>query len=235
MSTRERVLVATVALLGAGDTDVSTRAICEAAGVGAPTLYRQFGDKDGLLRAVIDRAFGAYLASKREQPVTADPVADLKAGWDSHIAFARANPHIYRLMHSTSVSAPPEAVDESFVLLQQVLERCAAAGRLRIAPTTATQMVMAATIGMGLSLVSRPDHYPDPAVADRLRDAVLDGVLTGPQADVAGSRRDVAATANTLSAQLAGEPSPGLTEAEAGLLHEWLVRVADNSAGDPSS
>jgi hypothetical protein len=75
-------------------------------------------------------------------------------------------------MHSTTVTAPPEAVEESFVLLHNVLERCAAAGRLRVSSTTATQMVMAATIGMALSLIARPVHYPDPAVADRLRDAV---------------------------------------------------------------
>jgi AcrR family transcriptional regulator len=35
----------------------------EAVGVGAPVLYRLFGDKNGLLAAVIDRAFERYLAS----------------------------------------------------------------------------------------------------------------------------------------------------------------------------
>jgi len=161
-SPKTRILEAATALLAAApDADVSTRAICEAAGVGAPELYRQFGDKDGLLRAVIDQAFGAYLASKRALAPSKDPVADLTAGWNSHIAFARANPNIYRLMHSTVITAPSEAVEESFVLLRNVVERCAAAGRLRTSSQTATQMIMAATTGMALSLITRPDQYPD--------------------------------------------------------------------------
>jgi AcrR family transcriptional regulator len=204
--------------------------------VGAPALYRQFGDKAGLLRAVIDEAFGAYLASKRALDPSDDPVADLKAGWDSHLAFAMANPTIYRLMHSTAVTAPPEAVEESFVLLHNVLERCAAAGRLRTSSSTATQMVMAATIGMALSLVTRPAHYPEPAVADRLRDAVLGAILTAPDVETGDDAPDgldasrVASSASALSAQLARQPSPTLTDSEANLLHEWLHRLAD----DPS-
>jgi AcrR family transcriptional regulator len=245
MSTRTRILEATTTLLASSpDADVSTRAICVAAGVGAPALYRQFGDKDGLLRAVIDHAFGAYLADKRSLLPSQDPVADLKAGWDSHLAFAAANPSIYRLMYSTAVTAPPKAVEESFVLLRDVLERCAAAGRLRISAPTATQMVMAATIGIALSLITRRDQYPDRSVADRLRDAVLDSVLTDAQAgmnagDAASAPADVsgtplyAASASMLSAQLSREPSPALTGGEAALLHEWLHRLADGTAVGP--
>jgi AcrR family transcriptional regulator len=239
VSTRTRILEATATLLAASpDADVSTRAICEAAGVGAPALYRQFGDKDGLLRAVIDHAFGAYLASKRALVPSQDPVADLKAGWDSHLAFAIANPSIYRLMHSTAVTAPSEAVEESFVLLRDVLDRCAAAGRLHMSTTTAAQLVMAATVGMALSLITRPDQYPDITVADRLRDAVVDSVLTHAPANskrrVSGSRDrsgvTVPATASALSAQLTRDPSPAMTGGETALLQEWLQRIADSSA-----
>lgn len=237
MSTRARIIDATAELLAASpDADVSTRAICEAAGVGAPALYRQFGDKDGLLRAVIDHAFGAYLASKQELTPSDDPVADLKAGWDSHLAFATENPTIYRLMHSTAVTAPAEAVEESFVLLRNVLERCAAAGRLRISTTTAAQMIMAANIGVALSIVTRPAQYPDPAVASRLRDAVVDAVTQPPTpakakratrgAADATVYATYAATASALSAQLSGRPSPQLSDRETALLHEWLQRLA---------
>jgi AcrR family transcriptional regulator len=237
-SPKTRILEAATALLAAApDADVSTRAICEAAGVGAPELYRQFGDKDGLLRAVIDQAFGAYLASKPALAPSEDPVADLTAGWNSHIAFARANPNIYRLMHSTVITAPSEAVEESFVLLRNVVERCAAAGRLRTSSQTATQMIMAATTGMALSLITRPDQYPDPLAADRLRDAVLAAVLTETPAATASGKAATppqggsgtppyATTASALSAQLSRDPSPALTGEESALLHEWLHRIA---------
>jgi len=241
-SPKTRILEAATALLAAApDADVSTRAICEAAGVGAPELYRQFGDKDGLLRAVIDEAFGAYLASKRALAPSEDPVADLTAGWNSHIAFARANPNIYRLMHSTVITAPSEAVEESFVLLRNVVERCAAAGRLRTSSQTATQMIMAATIGMALSLITRPDQYPDPLASDQLRDAVLAAVLTvTPAATTSGNdatprqggsgTAPYPTTASALSAQLARDPSPALTGGESALLHEWLHRIANGRA-----
>ena len=50
--TRERILDAAAELLVSGGTDgVSTRAVAAAAGVQAPTLYRLFGDKQGLLEA----------------------------------------------------------------------------------------------------------------------------------------------------------------------------------------
>lgn len=56
MDAREKILEAAAGLLAeAPVADVSTRAVCEAAGVGAPMLYRLFGDKAGLLAAVVDR------------------------------------------------------------------------------------------------------------------------------------------------------------------------------------
>ncbi|WP_158718729.1 helix-turn-helix domain-containing protein, partial [Streptomyces griseus] len=53
MDTETRILEAAAELLaGSPVGDVSIRAVCEAARVGAPTLYRLFGDKDALLAAV---------------------------------------------------------------------------------------------------------------------------------------------------------------------------------------
>src|SRR3982074_2812390 len=76
----------------------STREIYVRAGVKAPTLYHHFGDKQGLLDAVVTVAFERYLARKRALRATAGPAADVRQGWDTHVAFARANPALYRLM-----------------------------------------------------------------------------------------------------------------------------------------
>lgn len=60
MDTRSVILDRAVELLAASESgDISTRAVCEAAGVGQPVLYQLFGDKDGLLAAVADRVWGA--------------------------------------------------------------------------------------------------------------------------------------------------------------------------------
>ena len=55
---RDRLLLAAAELLEAGSA-VSTRAVCDRAGVQAPTLYHHFGSKQGLIDAVASVAAAA--------------------------------------------------------------------------------------------------------------------------------------------------------------------------------
>jgi AcrR family transcriptional regulator len=76
---RARIIDITAELLAASPTgQISTRAVCDAAGVTPPTLYHHFGDKDGLLHAVVADGFGRYLARKRAVGTTGDVVADFR-------------------------------------------------------------------------------------------------------------------------------------------------------------
>lgn len=101
MSTRARILEVAARLVAESPNgDVSTRAVCDAAQVGAPALYRYFGDKEGLLSAVVDYGFDRYLETKRQRAPENDPIEDLRKGWDSHVEFALDNPNLYRLMYS---------------------------------------------------------------------------------------------------------------------------------------
>jgi AcrR family transcriptional regulator len=225
MDTRTKMLEAAETLLDASpDGDISTRAVCEAVGVGAPVLYRLFGDKAGLLSAVVDHGFDRYLATKRAAEPSEDPVADLRSGWDTHVAFAREHPTVYRLMYSPSFSTVPSAATEALRLLREVLDRCAAAGRLRVDPQIAAQTIMAANVGVALSLVTQPERYADPDLSSRVRDAVHARLLVTDPAAPAGA--DVATSALQLSAQLRASPDPGMTGAELSLLLEWLARLA---------
>ncbi|MGI8416298.1 MAG: TetR family transcriptional regulator, partial [Nakamurella sp.] len=63
------------------------RGVAEAAGLQAPTLYRLFGDKDGLLDAVAEHVMATYVSVKAAivEAATADdadPLDDLRAGWE---------------------------------------------------------------------------------------------------------------------------------------------------------
>jgi AcrR family transcriptional regulator len=229
MDAREKILDAATKLLAeAPVADVSTRAVCEAAGVGAPMLYRLFGDKAGLLAAVVDRGFEEYLASKRAARPSDDPVDDLRSGWDNHMRFALEHPNHYRLMYSPELTVPPAAAQEAHALLREILERCAAAGRLTVPPALATQMIMSANVGAALSLLTRPEQYPDPRFSERLRDSVL-GSLTRPaQTDEAREQDDgaVPTAAATLSARLRAAQSPRFTPAESALLEQWLDKLS---------
>ncbi|MFR0354923.1 TetR/AcrR family transcriptional regulator [Streptomyces sediminimaris] len=228
MDAREKILEAAAKLLAeAPVADVSTRAVCEAAGVGAPMLYRLFGDKAGLLAAVVDRGFEEYLASKRAARPSDDPVADLRSGWDNHMRFALEHPNHYRLMYSPELTAPPAAAREAHALLHGILERCAAAGRLGVPPALATRMIMSANVGAALSMLTRPEQYADPGFSERLRDTVLDA-LTRP-GDAGGAPegdRAVPVAAATLAARLRAEPAPRLTPAESALLEQWLDELS---------
>ncbi|KOG31494.1 TetR/AcrR family transcriptional regulator [Streptomyces resistomycificus] len=229
MDAREKILEAAAELLAeAPVADVSTRAVCEAAGVGAPMLYRLFGDKAGLLAAVVDRGFERYLASKRAARPGDDPVADLKSGWDNHMRFALEHPNHYRLMYSPELTAPPAAAREAHDLLHGILERCAAAGRLTVPPVLATRIVMSANVGAALSMLTRPEQYPDAQFSDRLRDAVLDSLTRPAEGAAPVPENPVPVAAATLAARLRADVPPAFTPAESALLQQWLGKLTES-------
>ncbi|MFI5759020.1 TetR/AcrR family transcriptional regulator [Streptomyces sp. NPDC051569] len=246
MTTRARILeVAADLLAKSPNGDISTRAVCEGAQVGAPALYRQFGDKEGLLSAVVDRGFDTYLETKRSHEPGADPIEDLREGWDSHVAFAVANRNLYRLMNSPAMRKPPASAVESHQILTRDLERAAARGKLRISPDLAAQMVMAANIGVALTLAARPAAAGDGDVSRRVRDAVHAAVFT-PEAmygtagavdtvTSGGPGEETPAAAARLGALLRRSPTTALSAAEGALLTEWLERVSDAPGAAASS
>ncbi|MEU9135996.1 TetR/AcrR family transcriptional regulator [Streptomyces sp. NPDC048404] len=241
VSTRARILAVAAELVARSpDGDVSTRAVCEAAGVGAPALYRHFGDKEGLLSAVVDHGWERYLAAKRERHPGTDPVQDLREGWDGHTEFALRNPNLYRLMNSPAMRTPPAAALEAHRILTADLRRAAEQGKLRLAPGLAAQMIMSANVGVCLMLVSRPATFTDETLSRRVRDAVHAVVftpdVTAPDARTAtpGAREvfeaaapGVPATATRLGALLRQNPSPAFTSAETALFSEWLDRLSN--------
>ena len=235
MTVRTRILETAAGLLAqSADVDVSTRAICDAAGVTAPTLYHHFGDKDGLLAAVVDFGWAAFLETKLAvAAVVHDHVADdVRAGWDNHLEFARENPSFYKLMWSPAVAAESRAVREAYQMLYERLELGAGRGQLRMSAETASRIVLSATTGAALSLISQPDLYGDGTFATQLREAVIAWV-TVPQ-DAASpahhpqreTEPTIANAAATLSSRLAAEDTP-LTGPEMALMQQWLTTLAD--------
>src|SRR5690242_9176934 len=157
--TRLRILAAAAELLAEGGREaVSTRAVSAAAGVQAPTIYRLFGDKQGLLDAVATHGFTTYLQSKTDLQLGADPVEDLRQGWDLHIGFGLANPALYSLMYAEPRpgASPPAAVTAA-ELLAALVRRIAESGRLRVSEEHAAQLLHAVALGTTLSLIALPE------------------------------------------------------------------------------
>ena len=220
--TRARIVEVATALLASGGRDaVSTRAVAAAAGTQAPTIYRLFGDKEGLLDAVAEYGFASYLAAKPVPQPGADPVEDLRAGWDLHISFGLDHPALFLLMYGEPRPGrtSPAAV-AGFKVLQARVHRIAAAGRLRVSERLAADMVHATGCGAVMTHLATPEALRPPGLSDAMFDAIVAAITTsepGPQA--AGP----VPVANALRAEI-----PGLTMLSSGERHvlaEWLDRI----------
>lgn len=209
-------------LLASQDGDVATRAVCEAAGVTQPVLYRQFGDKLGLLDAVADAGFTRYAAQKAALEVSDDPVTDMVAGWDDHMAFAAANPALYQLMFVPRPRSRSVARQRVFDLLRATLTRAAAAGRLAVDVDHAAQVILSANVGAALNRIARPELF-DEELSHRMRDTVFGSLLldTPHRAQNSG----LPAAAHRLRAQLDLTEPTALAPEETALLRHWLDRL----------
>ena len=227
METRERVLRAAADLLADGGRDaVSTRAVSAAAGIKAPTLYRLFGDKDGLLNAVAAHGFAEYLERKKELAPSDDPVEDLRRGWDLNVDFGLSRPHFYELMFGGDAAQQTEAGRTAAGILRGIVTRVAEAGRLRMSVERAIQITHAMCVGVTLSLIAAAE--PDLEVSAIAREAALRATVTDlpAPAEVA----DVPSRAVALRTALPPAGETPLSEAEHALLSEWLDRLANASS-----
>ncbi|SDJ96463.1 DNA-binding transcriptional regulator, AcrR family [Nonomuraea maritima] len=224
-SARDRLLLAAAELMDAAGADtLSTRAVCERAGVQAPTLYHHFGSKQGLIDAVINHGFTQYV-----QPPSSsgDAVNDIRHGWDRHVQFGLDHPAFYALLYGRVEPGRPCAITApAHAMLRDLLTVAARQGLLTAPVDDAAEQILAANIGVTLSLITQPPDDRDMALSDRVRDAALAAVLTStakqtPQA--APASRSGAAL--TLRALLDDDPS-GLTSGENALLCELLDRLA---------
>ena len=227
---RERMIRAAVELLAAGGRDaVSTRAVCAAADVQTPTIYRHFGDMRGLVDAAASRRLDTYLQAKRTRPREADPVNDLRRGWDLHVEFGLTSPGVYALLYGDPrPDDRPAAVSEGEAMLRALVERIAKAGRLRVDVDRAVQMIHSACRGLTLNLISTPVAERDKGLSTAIREAVFSAITTDVSPRERGEDDPTARHAVALKAVL-GEP-PAFTRAEIALLSDWLDRLSGKSS-----
>ncbi|MEU6609087.1 TetR/AcrR family transcriptional regulator [Streptomyces shenzhenensis] len=226
---RERILKAATTLLAEGGREaVSTRAVSAAAGVQAQTIYRHFGDMQGLLDEVARQGYASYLAAKQADGQDGDPVDQLSRGWDMHVAFGLANPALYRLLYTEPRPGQQFAVTgEAHQVLRRIVERVAKAGRLRTSVETAATMVHSAGMGVTLTLIAAQDGDQLTAyegLADTVRDAILAAVLAPAGGPEPGARPAPVHAIALKSLMRDGVRS--LTPGERALLGELLDRIA---------
>lgn len=189
---RATILTTARALLEAeGVAACTTRRIARLADTSPPALYELFGDKAGVLRAVVFDGFRDLgRALKRMEPAD-DPRGALVAIVGVFRTFTNAHPTLTGLMFSRPVTAlepdPEERAASDGVrrhILAQV-EACIAAGRLVGDPTDIAHALLA--LAMGLAQQERAGWLGS-TEASRARRwtlgvrALLDGLSPAPVA-----------------------------------------------------
>lgn len=226
---RDRLLVAAASLMEAGDRSFSTRAVCDLAGVKAPSLYHHFGSKQGLIDAVIHHGFTQYVAPAGPQGGSGDPLRDLRDGWDRHVDFGLEHPSFYALLYGRVVPGVPCTITAPALdRLTNLLDEAARHGLLRVPSGEAAAQLHAANVGATLSLITQSPELRDMDLSVRVREAALAAILVAHQAVATdqGSARATAAIA--LKAALERDPD-GLSVGELTLLRELLERLGSRT------
>ena len=224
--TRSRIIdVAARLLQQEGPAAVTTRRVAQAAGVQAPAIYRLFGDKDGLLEAVAEHVMGTYVSAKAQlvqaaSAADADPLDDLRAGWQSQIDFGLANPALFRLLSDPARGLHSPAAQAGQRVLQARVSRLAATRRLRVSEQRAVGLIQAAGIGTIGTLLSMPAEQRDPGLADAMLGAVLREILADP-----AGRPENGPLAATVAFRAVAARLGMLSRVERQLLAEWLDRA----------
>jgi AcrR family transcriptional regulator len=218
--TRTRIIAAAARLIAEGGRDAATtRAVAASAGVQAPTIYRLFGDKQGLLEAVAEAEIAAYISAKADREPHPDPLEDLRESWDRHVAFGLANPGLFAIMAGDArPRTHSRAVESGIAVLRVRVRRLALAGRLQMPEERAVLLIHAAGTGTLLALLGQPEDSRDPGLSAAAREATL-AAITGATPAEAGPRG--AALALRASLDAVETLSPG----ERHLMAELLDRI----------
>lgn len=221
---RTRIIVAASGLIASAGRDAATtRAVAAAAGVQAPTIYRLFGDKRGLLDAVAEHGLAAYVAGKGMREPHPDPVQDLRDGWDMHVAFGLAHPGLFGIMAGDPHPRPPSPVAAAGLgVLRRRVRAIALAGRLQVSEERAVALLQAAGTGTVLTLLGQSKERRDAGLSVTAREAVM-AAITGEAA--APSTPGPGGMAAALRASL--DQTSVLSAGERHLLEELLDRIAN--------
>jgi AcrR family transcriptional regulator len=231
---RERIIEAAASLLDEGGREaVTTRGVAGRAGVQAPTIYRLFGDKDGLLDAVAEHvmtSFAAVKAAAVAAETDADPVEDLRRGWEMTIDFGVANSALFVLLADPARGQRSPAAQAGMRLLAERVHRVALAGKLQVGEDKAVELIHAAGIGAILTILARPEGQRDRRLAGAMLEATLGQILTPPDSALRATADDDTSRALVHAVALRAQTTRlrALSAREQALLAEWLDRIINS-------
>ncbi len=158
---RREILDATETILvESGHDGFSIRKLVERCGYTAPTIYHYFGDKTGLIDALLEERLGKLVEELERVPLSLDPVENMRSLCRAFARFGLNHPTHYRLlMHPRADDAAPLAAgEESRRIMEQPLDELAAAGQVALGDLElARQSIWAYLHGIISLRAARPD------------------------------------------------------------------------------
>jgi AcrR family transcriptional regulator len=177
---RRDILRATEALLlDRGEQGFSIRRLTERCGYRAPTIYHYFGDRRGLLDALLEQRFRALVDELERVPLSGDELDDLRALARAFVAFGLAHPRHYALFAASRPDgAPaPAASDDARRMLEGPFESLARRGRLAAELDAAVHSLWVFLHGFITLQVTRPDFPWSAKLLETGLDALLGGLV----------------------------------------------------------
>lgn len=133
-----------------GPAGLTTRAVCAAAGITAPTLYHHFGGMDALAMALITQGRADFMSRRRASKASDDLMKVLRTHWDDAVDFTVKRPHLYALLVQQA-QHHPELLVETFAEMRALVQRLVDTGRF-VVPLEESSRALSAAFNGVLSL-----------------------------------------------------------------------------------
>jgi AcrR family transcriptional regulator len=188
---RDEILAAAKELFLEEGYDATTiRKIADRVGISAPALYLYFTDKEALMVALCDRAFGVLLEAIVEiENTVADPLDRMRRFGEAYIRFGLSHPDEYRLVflnsnipeairkvgHKAPTDDPTRPGVTGAIVFQKLVAlfvQAEASGvKLAYPPDTCAELCWMGVHGLVAALILKPDFpWSD-------RDVLIKGML----------------------------------------------------------
>lgn len=178
---RRAILDATEALvIESAGCDFSIRSLGQRCGYSAPTVYHYFGDKDGLIDALLDERTEKLGEQFDALPPQDDALEELRALMVRSVDFWASNPTLARLIWSVTSkgeSRMPAVMDRVGQRIGDAVRALAESGRFGdLDEDMAGQMVRALNQGLISQRINQPEHPWSPALTENAIDSLLRGM-----------------------------------------------------------
>lgn len=178
---RRAILDATEALMiEKNGSDFSIRSLGRRSGYSAPTVYHYFGDKDGLIEALLEERVTQLADELERVEPSDDPRADLRALLLAYYEFSAEHATFTRLMWTLSrkgESRMPAAMERVRSRIQQSIEGFGGSGQLGpFDAQSAGRVLWALAYGLVSLRITQPEFTLDDGLAERALDALFLGM-----------------------------------------------------------